>query len=749
MVDTPNTFEPVRARTYARYKENTGTRETWKETVERAVSGISELIPGEDKLREVRMKDEFYNLRAFPAGRWLWVGGTDWVMQPKNSLGAFNCVSLAVESINDIGALFDLCCQGCGTGAVLEWKHLKHLNPILNKFRIKVAPPVGSNYQEGQDSPDTFIDRENDAHIISVGDSREGWTDALVFLLYLYMTSFNEHLRSSIRIDLSRVRPKGRLIRGFGGVSNPDRLPQMFRRIAKILNGAAQQQRQLTPEEVCLIIDEGAETVVAGNVRRSAGIRQFDADYKNLKLGLYSVDENGNFRIDPERQPLRMANHTKVYHRRPSLEEVCESVQTQYETGEGAIQFAPAAIARANRDLLRTQKERLNFINKYCEDSSYAAGNLLLDFHRLSRYGENPCAEIIGHNFACNLSEFQLSRLDPDDHDAQSRAIEAATLAACSNLHFEFPYKKLEDSRQHDPIIGVGFTGLFDFFARMLGDEWVRWCLEGRPHNGIGDEFRCIEKGHLATWRKEVNQIVDDYCKAHNIKRPNRVTTVKPSGTLSQLSGSSPGWHPSKAARFIRRITFGAHDPVAKACLRYGYNVVPSQKCLDDDGVLIKDLNDPRVDEWLVEIPCEAAWVQYVEDASLDTQEMPAVAQFDLAMQVQKHYTEHNTSSTIELDAEEVYELSEAIHREIQTGEYVSFAIMQRARPEQLKHTFPLLPYEPITAQTYQQFITEVENRREKKNFQELLEEEMLKATQEHANMDIGESGCTKDGCNV
>jgi ribonucleotide reductase class II len=747
-MNAPNTFEPVRARTYARFKEQTRTRETWEETVDRAVRGISELIPGEDKVREVRMKDEFYNLRAFPAGRWLWVGGTDWVMQPKNSLGAFNCVSTTVESINDIGMLFDLCCQGCGTGAVLEWKHLKNLNPILNKFRVKIAPSVGSNYQEGQDSPDTFVDSENRSHIIRVGDSREGWTDALVFLLYLYMTPREKpHLCSTVQIDLSRVRPKGKLIRGFGGVSNPDRLPEMFRRISAILNRAAQQQRQLTPEEVCLIIDEGAETVVAGNVRRSAGIRQFDADYKNLKLGLYSVDENGNFKIDHKRQPLRMANHTKVYHRRPSLEEIQESVQMQYETGEGAIQFAPAAIARANRDAL--QEYRLAFIDTYCQNRDSAESLLNGSSHRLSRYGENPCAEIIGHNFACNLSEFQLSQLDPDDHDAQSRAIEAATLAACSNLHFTFPYQKLEDSRQVDPIIGVGFTGLFDFFVRMLGDEWLQWCLEGRPHNGIGSEFRRIEEGHLATWRKEVNQIVDDYCKAHDLMRPNRVTTVKPSGTLSQLSGSSPGWHPSKAARFIRRITFGAHDPVAKACLRYGYNVVPSQKCLDDDGVLIKDLNDPRVDEWLVEIPCEAAWVQYVNDASLDTQEMPAVAQFDLAMQVQKHYTEHNTSSTIELDAEEVDELSEAIHKEIQSGEYVSFAIMQRARPEQLKHTFPLLPYEPITAQTYQQFITEVKNRREKNSFQELLEEEMLKATQEYANMDIGESGCSKEGCDV
>lgn len=89
----------------------------------------------------------------------------------------------------------------------------------------------------------------------------------------------------------------------------------MYPRIGKVLSNAI--GRQLTPVEVCLILDECALCVVAGNIRRSAGMRQFsynDLEAASAKENLWVCDENGKWRTDPEREALRMANHTRVWH---------------------------------------------------------------------------------------------------------------------------------------------------------------------------------------------------------------------------------------------------------------------------------------------------------------------------------------------------------------------------------------------------------------------------------------------------
>ena len=170
-----------------------------------------------------------------------------------------------------------------------------------------------------------------------------------------------------------------------------------------------------------------------------------------------------------------------------------------------------------------------------------------------------------------------------------------------------------------------------------------------------------------------------DYCDRHNLTRPNRCTTVQPAGTKSLLTGSSPGWHPPKAARFIRRITFRKNDPVARACMDYGYNVVPSQADKDDAGNLLNDPFDPRCSEWLVEIPVSVSWADLPGADDIAIEKFSALAQFDFYMQVQTCYTAHNTSATIELREEEVEPLAQRIHQAVQNNEgYMSAALLAR-----------------------------------------------------------------------
>jgi ribonucleotide reductase class II len=68
----------------------------------------------------------------------------------------------------------------------------------------------------------------------------------------------------TVRIDLSDIRGVGELLKGFGGVANPVKLPELYERCASILNKAI--GRQLNSIECCLLIDEAAVVVVAGNV---------------------------------------------------------------------------------------------------------------------------------------------------------------------------------------------------------------------------------------------------------------------------------------------------------------------------------------------------------------------------------------------------------------------------------------------------------------------------------------------------
>jgi ribonucleotide reductase class II len=585
---------------------------------------------------------------------------------------------------------------------------------------------------------------------IKVGDTRSGWVDSYRLLLELSSDGrFSGPVQ--IAVDLADVRPVGEPLRGFGGMANPVKLRDLYGRVAQILNRA--RGRQLTSVECCLLIDEAAVTIVAGNIRRSAGMRQFAADdvpAATAKDNLWQQDDEGNWRIDPERDALRMANHTRVFHSRPDRATVLEAVTKQFQSGEGAIQFAPEAIARSNADLLTTPELREEFVGIYGDQGREEAGRWLQLHHtgisaaelehRLGRYGLNPCGEILGADFHCNLAEIHLNQIDPHDELAQEEAFRAGAISVACLLNHRFEVERYRQSRAWDPIVGVSFTGLFDFFVHAFGTPWLQWWEAGRPESEEGRAFRELEARYLSRWRDIVHQAVGEYCDRHGLRRPNRCTTVQPAGTKSLLTGASPGWHPPKAQRFIRRITFRKNDPVALACLDYGYSIVPSQSDKDENGRLLDDPFDPRCSEWLVEIPTEVSWANLPGADRVEINTFSALAQFDFYMQVQRHYTTHNTSATIEFREHEIEPLAEAIHRAIDNGEgYISAALLARF---DANATFPRLPFEPIDAATYQSLQAEVAARRRNSDFFDALRRHDGGELQE-----AGPAGCDSDKC--
>ncbi len=255
-----------------------------------------------------------------------------------------------------------------------------------------------------------------------------------------------------------------------------------------------------------------------------------------------------------------------------------------------------------------------------------------------------------------------------------------------------------------------------------------------------GKSFKDQEATFLSRWKKIVNETVWEYCDRHNIRRPSRCTTVQPAGTKSLLTGASPGWHPPKAQRFIRRITFRKNDPVAMACMDYGYTIVPSQSDKDEQGKLLDNPFDPSCTEWLVEIPTEVSWANIPGADEININNFKALAQFDFYMQVQSNYTDHNTSATIEFRENEIEELAKALYDSIDENKgYISAALLARF---DANATFPRLPFEPINSETYSKLQSEVISRRESNDFFEALSR-----YDQGELTEAGPAGCDSDKC--
>jgi ribonucleotide reductase class II len=176
------------------------------------------------------------------------------------------------------------------------------------------------------------------------------------------------------------------------------------------------------------------------------------------------------------------------------------------------------------------------------------------------------------------------------------------------------------------------------------------------------------------------------------------------------------------------------------ACMDYGYTVVPSQSDKDDQGRLLDDPFDPRCTEWLVEIPTEVSWANLPGADAVDINGFSAMAQFDFYMQVQRHYTAHNTSATIEFREHEIEPLADALHGAMLHGDgYISAALLARF---DANATFPRLPFEPIDAATYERMQSEVVQRRVSSDFFAALKRYDMGEIAE-----AGPAGCDSDKC--
>lgn len=680
-----------------RYARQTPTgREGWSEIVERAALSLP-----------VKYRDEAKKLllekKVSPSGRWLWIGGTEYSKDPNNVAAFFNCTNFDIgaenqthdESLEVIiqGALLSM--QGCGVGL----KFSDNLPSIKRKVTVALSKKPGEEYVKGEGKSTTFEWLSDVAAEIVIGDSREAWAKAYRLLLQVLFTDI-EAGDLHIQFNLGKLRPKGTPLKGFGGIANPDPLYPAIEQAVKLVNATADKGYLSVPEWV-LLVDTLYEPIAAGSIRRVAGMRMAAATtgLADAKRGMYKYNPaTEEWAVDPMLRPYRVSNHTVWLDRTPCYEEIYQILNNQLESGEGALLNQNTAIARANVDLAplhpRPTTEE-GWRDLFLEKDPWMPIQELN--HRVGRYGLNPCGEIIGKDFFCNLGEINVAHFVGADDDEIKQAFKIAAHWVCERLKQPVPGTDATNfSQELDPIVGIGITGVFDYWVGRFGKPYLQWIKSGRPNEY--PDYAIEEQKTYTKWKTYATNAVRDYCKEWGLKAPNRCTTVKPSGTLSLvLGGVCSGWHLPVANQYIRRITVQAQEPVAIAALELGFNVIAIGQDLDGNSFHREDIYNAQVKDWMIEIPGAVSWANLAQDVGFDPDKIPAETQLKMWHSIQKYWAGHNTSATIFIREGELADAANWLHEN--WDDYVSAAFMPRFEVD--TQVMPNLPFEPVTYEQY------------------------------------------------
>lgn len=259
-------------RTYSRKKPD-GTRETWPEVVDRVVRYSTDLAPTEPGEAEA-LRNVLMELRGFVAGRTLWAGGTDFIKH--NGQANYNCAFTDLRNSKDFYDLVILLMSGAGVGFRVTKDNVEALNrnlPIRRVPKLHILPYEFYGYAHHLYTERSFVNRTGREATLVVGDSREGWAEAVKLFLELLSDASIDLLH----INLNSVRPLGSPLKRFGGfASGPGPLEDFFLNAAFILGGT--KPEGWTDVKALDIANLIGRMVVAGGTRRSAQIALGDWD---------------------------------------------------------------------------------------------------------------------------------------------------------------------------------------------------------------------------------------------------------------------------------------------------------------------------------------------------------------------------------------------------------------------------------------------------------------------------------------
>lgn len=515
-----NLAKLVYYRTYSRWLPDEGRRETWKETCVRAVEYNCSLAP--TSIYEAqRLFDNMFNLKQFISGRSLWIGGSE--ASKKTKLANFNCSFVVIDSIKSLCDLFYLLMVGTGVGVRILPSDVEKLPIFRDDVKLLAQYNKNSTKQRGREY--TITEQEDDMFVIKIGDSKEGWVDALRAYLNL-MASPSKC--NNILIDYTEIRVKGATLSSFGGTaSGYESIMDMFTKIHNVIqNGmfsSKPENGRLRPIHCLDICNLIGQNVVVGGVRRTAEIAIIDPHDEEC---VHAKDN-----IQPGMEHRYMSNNSIYQEEKPSREKIHELFNSIRTSGEpGIINVAEA------------KRRRSDFA------------------------GVNPCAEILlPPNAVCNLTTVNMVAFVNDNGDVDWDGLELAFLLS-ARAGYRMTCVDLEldgwnEAHHRDRLTGCSMTGWQDFVAKVRPDVLRR--AGGKA-------------GVLKWLRTAVHEAGEEIAQELQTPVPLLMTALKPEGSLSLVAnGVSPGVHWQHSPYFIRRIRVNAHDPLALTAKELGWQIHP------------------------------------------------------------------------------------------------------------------------------------------------------------------------------
>ncbi len=459
---------------------------------------------------------------------------------------------------------------------------------------------------------------------IVVDDSKLGWAKAfkeLIALLYQGQIP---------NWDVSKVRPAGARLKVFGGrASGPDPLADLFNFTIETFRLAA--GRKLKSIEAHDLMCKVGEVVVVGGVRRSALISLSNLDDFEMAKAKSGQWWEGNGQ-------RALANNSAVYNSKPNTAQFLREWRNLYESKSG------------ERGIYNIDSVRKH-IDKFGRRDSSLVG------------GTNPCGEILLRpNEFCNLTEVVIEA--SDTKETLLEKVRLATILGTwqSTLtNFKYIRKTWKDNCEEERLLGVSLTGIY-------GNKIT--ATNGKALEALLDEMRDLSVS-----------VNDKEAKSLNINPSVSITCVKPSGTVSQLTGVSSGIHPWYSEYYIRSVRADNKDPLTQF--------------LKDSGIPFEpDVMKPEATT-VFYFPIKAP-----KNAIL-TKDLTAIDHLEMWKTYRTHWTEHNPSVTINVEEDEWMRVGAWVFDNFDSIGGVSFL-------PAVEHSYKQAPYQEVSKEEYESWLSKM-----------------------------------------
>ena len=366
---------------YAKFRPELNRRETWEELVDRNKEMHIKKFPKLKK--EIESAYKFvYDKKVLPSMRSMQFAGKPVDI---NNARIFNCSYLPINDISSFSEIMFLLLSGCGVGYSVQTHHIEELPEVRKPLKSK-----------------RYL----------VGDSIEGWADAVKILVKAYLKGGPLPL-----FDFRDIRPKGaQLITVGGKAPGPEPLKIALVHVQSILDGKKDGEK-LTSLECHDIICHLADAVLSGGIRRAALIALFnltDDDMLTCKFGNW-------WENNPQRG---RANNTAV--------------------------------------LIKSKIEKDVFLDLWKKIELSNSGEPGFIFSNDKDAGTNPCAEInLKPNQFCNLCEVNASTVESQE-DLNARVKAAAFIGTLQASYTDFHYLRdvWKKTTEKEALLGIGMTGI-------------------------------------------------------------------------------------------------------------------------------------------------------------------------------------------------------------------------------------------------------------------------------------------------